>query len=166
MSCGTTGARILHAVPGRVRIHLPGWSKGDRGEIESRFREVAGVRHVRADALTGNVLIRFDPAVTSATILLALARRIAAGCRPDEQPVPARSRPSLPRLASGSVALVSALRVYRRLGRGVGALEAAKLLLRLGVVFSGAFAAPRVQLVVGGAEAVLRVGALLGRRTA
>lgn len=58
--------RVLHALPGRLRLHLPGWD-GSRPEwIEERLRAVGGVQEVRANPLTRNVLVRFDAAVTDA----------------------------------------------------------------------------------------------------
>jgi hypothetical protein len=174
MSTGTAGARILHVVPGRVRFHLPGWSEGDRERIEDRFRQVAGVKQVRADALTGNVLIRFDPNATSVTTLLAVDGPTAVRPPQDERTAlpaaaPVKVAPTLPRLASGTVGLVSVLAVYRRVGGRVAGgtwLDVAKLFLQLGTLLTGAFAVPQVQFVVGGAETVLRLGALLGRRAA
>ncbi len=36
--------RVLHTVPGRVRVHVPGWSGQGKRSIETRLREVQGVR--------------------------------------------------------------------------------------------------------------------------
>lgn len=57
-------ARVIHSVPGRVRFHLPGWSGTDDSLLEDRIRGLAGVERVKASALTGNVLVHFDPSKT------------------------------------------------------------------------------------------------------
>src|SRR5919107_1037089 len=48
--------RVIHALPGRVRVHLPGWEGGGRRGIEAQLRRVQGVSEVRASPLTQNVL--------------------------------------------------------------------------------------------------------------
>ena len=65
--------RIVHALPGRVRVHLPGWEgRGQRG-LEASLRRIRGVSDVRSSPLTRNVLVRFDPEVTDdETILTAV----------------------------------------------------------------------------------------------
>src|SRR2546422_443700 len=82
--------RVLHTVPGRVRVHVPGWSgQGKRG-IETRLREVQGVRSVQANALTGNILVQFDPAVTNEQTILAMVNSLVtdASGEPENEPVP------------------------------------------------------------------------------
>jgi cation-transporting ATPase I len=62
--------RLVHAVPGRVRIHVAAWPAGGAAEIDKAVRRLAGVSGVKANSLTQNVLIRFDPKVTDAAALL------------------------------------------------------------------------------------------------
>jgi hypothetical protein len=200
MSTGNAaGPRIVHALPGRVRIHLPGWAGENPDAVETPLRQAAGVRHVRADLLTGNILVHFDPKETNATTLLAGVRLIVAQLHDDERPALAAGRPSLglltpsaaaevsrllpllgpkvkppqPAPATGGLVvasgLVSALEVYRRLAgkSGVGIwLEVMKLVLHLGAVLTGALAIRQAHLVVGGAETLLCLGNLFGRRAA
>ncbi len=65
------GVDLVHATVGRVRVRLPGWSgRGQRG-LEARLRRVWGVLGARANPLTGNVLIRFDPTATDEGVVLA-----------------------------------------------------------------------------------------------
>src|SRR5919199_4490307 len=64
--------RLLHAIPGRMRVHLPGWLGHDQRSLETRLRKVEGIKGVLANPVTGNVLIRFDPAVTDPSKLLAV----------------------------------------------------------------------------------------------
>jgi hypothetical protein len=62
MSLATAeGPRIVHALPGRVRIHLPGWEGRSQHALETALRRMRGVSDVRSSPLTRNVLIRFDP---------------------------------------------------------------------------------------------------------
>src|SRR5919112_1259868 len=66
--------RVIHALPGRVRVHLPGWEGGGRRGIEARLRRVQGVSEVRASPLTRNVLVRFDPEATDQESVLTAVR--------------------------------------------------------------------------------------------
>ena len=53
--------RVVHALPGRVRVHLPDWEgQGQRG-LEGCLRRMRGVSDVRSSPLTRNVLVHFDP---------------------------------------------------------------------------------------------------------
>ncbi len=70
--------RLVHALPGRVRVHLPGWAGQGRRSLERRLREAPGVRGAEANPLTGTVLIHFDPAATDERTLLTLARPLPA----------------------------------------------------------------------------------------
>ncbi|MBO0790348.1 MAG: HAD-IC family P-type ATPase, partial [Ktedonobacteraceae bacterium] len=60
----------LHTIPGRVRVRVPGWSGQGKHEIETRLRQVQGVSRVQANALTRNILICFDSAVTGEQTIL------------------------------------------------------------------------------------------------
>src|SRR2546430_14976 len=71
--------RLLHALPGRLRVHLPRWRGGEQRGIERQLRALAGVRSVQVTPLTGNVLIRFDPAATNAQALLTALRTLEPG---------------------------------------------------------------------------------------
>jgi uncharacterized membrane protein YbaN (DUF454 family) len=62
--------RVVHSCHGRLRVHLPRWS-GTGGEgIAAGVKRLPGVRHAEANWLTGNLLILFDPHMTSAPVLL------------------------------------------------------------------------------------------------
>ena len=99
MSLAAVGEpRIVHAIPGRMRVHLPGWEgRGPRG-LETRLRRMRGVSSAHANPLTGNVLIRFDPAETGDEDVLRAVR----GLEPEElsgepegepEPPPAQHEP-------------------------------------------------------------------------
>ncbi|MBA2443537.1 MAG: HAD-IC family P-type ATPase [Rubrobacter sp.] len=86
--------RVVHAVPGRVRVSLPGWDGGGSRRMELRLREVAGVRDARANPLTRNVLIRFDPSGTDEGRVLEAVRALEPepdpGVEDEPEPPPAR----------------------------------------------------------------------------
>lgn len=58
--------------------------------MEARLRRIRGVREARANPLTGNVLIRFDPTVTDEETILASAERLEPelGDLPEDEPAP------------------------------------------------------------------------------
>jgi cation transport ATPase len=87
---GNDDPRVLHALPGRVRVHLPAWPSGGRGNIENRVRQLRGVRRVAANPVTGNVLIGFDPEATNPATLLADLKLPgpAAPAPADDRPLP------------------------------------------------------------------------------
>jgi hypothetical protein len=110
----TPAAVVLNAnVPGRLRIHVPGWGPEQRTTLERRLSMVPGVRSARATPSTGNVLLIYDPALTEPAKLLrsaemALAQPRTANRsagrprplgerRPSHRPAPLPSRSS-PRL--------------------------------------------------------------------
>jgi hypothetical protein len=69
--------KVLHSLPGRVRLHLPDWSGSDPASLDRCFHRVPGVRRVRANPVTGNVLIEYDTRLVKVSSLL----RVAAGVR-------------------------------------------------------------------------------------
>ncbi len=71
MIASDNNLRILSQVPGRMRVHLLGWTQGDVKRIENRLRRVEGVKSVQANLLTGNVLIHFDHRSTDEKKILA-----------------------------------------------------------------------------------------------
>jgi hypothetical protein len=52
---------VLHALPGRLRVRLP----GDPEHVEARLRELPGVTEAMVNRLTGNALIRYACQQTS-----------------------------------------------------------------------------------------------------
>ena len=66
--------RLIHALPGRIRVHVPGLSGAVEHRLETHLRALPGVRSARANGLTSNILICFDPAVTDEQRLLSLVR--------------------------------------------------------------------------------------------
>src|SRR5690242_5944447 len=63
--------QVLHTIPGRVRISLPGWTGGGKHNLEEQLCNQSGVSQVQANPLTGNLLIIFDPTIISEQALLS-----------------------------------------------------------------------------------------------
>src|ERR1019366_3368665 len=63
--------RVVHSSRGRLRIALPLWVGKAERQIESQLVQLPGVHAVEANALTGNILFRYDATLTSARTLLA-----------------------------------------------------------------------------------------------
>jgi calcium-translocating P-type ATPase len=67
---------VLHALPGRVRLHWPRWWKSGAPDVEAVLRGIEGAETVRASTLTGNLLVFFDAATVDADAVLAAVRRL------------------------------------------------------------------------------------------
>jgi hypothetical protein len=101
---------VISAVRGRIRLHVPGWFDIAEQDIERRFVHVDGVHRARANELTGNVLVHFDPTRTDTQRLLAFARGLAhtlapipgaaipanAGCAPAARRYASDARAAIP----------------------------------------------------------------------
>ena len=74
-----TDPRLVHAVPGRVRVHVPDLVDYDPRTVAARLRQVAGVRGVDANPLTDNILVRFDPHATDSQAILGAVRALERG---------------------------------------------------------------------------------------
>lgn len=102
--------RLLHALPGRLRAHVPGWTRQEQGKLEMRLRQLPGIQHIQANAVTGNVLILFDASVTDQqTVLAAIRTRERAPSAGPEQ----RAAPT-PSAAASAPALVERKQQTRR----------------------------------------------------
>src|SRR5579885_3634482 len=53
--------RVVHALPGRVRVHLERWSGQNQRGLEAELEAIPGIRSARANSHTRNVLLCFDP---------------------------------------------------------------------------------------------------------
>jgi len=74
-----TGIELRHAIPGRVRLRIPG-IKGQPAlarEIERQLAGLTVVRRVEVSAVTGSVLVVYDPADSAA--LAGLGRMMIPG---------------------------------------------------------------------------------------
>src|SRR5690242_11461805 len=52
---------VLSLVPGRLRMHVPGLERDNEPEVLGLLRRSQGVQAVEANALTRNLLVRYDP---------------------------------------------------------------------------------------------------------
>src|SRR5437588_841276 len=94
------GLRVLHTIPGRLRVHMPEWEgKGKRG-IETELRQLQGVQSVQANALTCNVLVQYDPTLTNEQTILATVSTLELN-RVDESDQPPPSPPPTVREKQG-----------------------------------------------------------------
>ncbi|HYW09107.1 MAG TPA: HAD-IC family P-type ATPase [Longimicrobium sp.] len=87
--------RVVRALPGRIRIHLPAWRGENGSALEAYLRQLDGVRRVRTNPLTRNVLVEFDAAITDESRLLGTLRQLPLDVLTtgDEEP----TAPSSPR---------------------------------------------------------------------
>lgn len=76
MSVAQAEPAILHATPGRLRVHLPGWSGRGRLSLQTQLCQVPGIHSARANELTGNVVVGFDPATIRPEGVLEALRRL------------------------------------------------------------------------------------------
>ena len=82
-------ARIVHSLPGRLRLHLASWPIGGEDVLERQVLAVDGVISVRPNRLTGNILVRFDPQRVDESMLRAAVAELprTAGSQPPEERV-------------------------------------------------------------------------------
>lgn len=66
----SSAPHIKHALPGRLRLHVPQLSDAGARHLEIALRQRPGVQRVRVNVLTASVLIHYDPQITSADELL------------------------------------------------------------------------------------------------
>ena len=74
--------RILHSLPGRVRIHAPAISVLGAAALEEALGCVDGVRRAHASALTRNVLVEFDQERLDERGVLARLRSLSRRRKP------------------------------------------------------------------------------------
>jgi hypothetical protein len=131
--------QVIHEIPGRVRLHLNGWSSNQWALIESRLVALAGVRSVQGDPRTCNILILFDAKrVRTATLLEAL-----------EQPLGTEVN---------SNALVAAEKTKTP---SEGLSNFVQLLLVLAEIATGLFVIEEIKILLSSIEATLRIGRIL-----
>ncbi len=106
---------VLHASPGRLRVHLPHWSCTRENDVVAAVRRLGGVTHAEISPITGNLLVRYAPPQTSAQRLLEALPGLRLEPLP---PAPAVAEPNevtevtvLPR-RSGPVYVTGMTRVF------------------------------------------------------
>ena len=80
-------------VPGRERWHVDGLEDNPRlaAAVELVLRSEEGIKEVRANPLTGRVLVRYQPGSISASVETLLLRAVEAGPLSEEEFVAFRS---------------------------------------------------------------------------
>ena len=170
--------RLVHALPGRMHVHLAGWLREGPCAVEARLRQVPGVLSVQANPLTGNVLIHFDPAVTNERTLLALVGTLKLdriNC--DEIPPvslglphrqrPSRSAPGARLHLAGDPDVVGRASILRNGRPRRLSLDIVDLILKAaGVVLNLILAESPFGLVLSGVEAVRLLIEVIGRQSA
>jgi Heavy metal associated domain 2 len=74
------GIRVVHAIPGRVRVKIAGLKENADlvREVQGRLSAVQGIQRVEVNPITGSVLILYDrTAFESLESLLALAAHLS-----------------------------------------------------------------------------------------
>ncbi len=96
--------RVLHSLPGRLRVELPERLAEHVRLAETQLRALAGVRRARANPLTGNILIEFDQRATSQREIVHALDDLAREQIPSSQPAHESqlSRHSIRRERAGS----------------------------------------------------------------
>jgi cation-transporting ATPase I len=84
--------RVLHALPGRMRVKLSGWMAQNGHVVEPRLRTMPGIRRAEANNLTGNLLIEFDPAVMDQRSILNVIESTPQEEMPRPERRPARRK--------------------------------------------------------------------------
>ncbi|MHC1728214.1 MAG: HMA2 domain-containing protein [Syntrophobacteraceae bacterium] len=67
----------LHHVPGRIRVRIPSikYDYAQAEGLQEKLESLTGVTTVYANALTGSVLVNYDPAKINAGVILDLIGR-------------------------------------------------------------------------------------------
>jgi hypothetical protein len=124
---GLTIPRVIHELPGRVRISLAGWPDAQLDEAEARLGRLPGVRRARASHWSNNVLVEFDPSqLDTAGIVSRLARLAGRTASPTVANHPRLSVRELLVGAAGIAALLASGGPLGMLITGVGAVSAVR----------------------------------------
>jgi magnesium-transporting ATPase (P-type) len=118
--------RVVHALPGRLRVHLATWSGRGQRLLEKQLRSLPGVRRVEANPVTGNVLVGFDPTATDPKAIfrmLGKAERATSMAAPEPPPPPALAEKPQGGLRRARIAVCGLDRDPRLARRVVARLE-------------------------------------------
>jgi hypothetical protein len=167
----------VHALPGRMRVHLAGWPREGHCAVEARLRQVRGVHSVQANPLTGNVLIHFDPTATAERTLLAVVQTLKPASinrgeiLPSSPGVPhhqthSRSAPGATLRLAGDPHVASRASIPQNGWPRLLSLELVDLILKgVGVAVSLIRADSPLGLILIGAEVVRLFIELMGRQS-
>lgn len=134
----TRQARVIHAIPGRLRLRLEcdGWTDAATDEMVGRLeglRTIGGLSEVRTNPGARSVVIRYVPSVLTPDQVLAAVSRTGVNLAVSPLPAEEPSRP----LVDPALPTVSA--------------PNARMLRGLAISLASLFAARQVGALVGGA---------------
>ncbi len=68
---------LVHSMPGRLRVKLPGLKRNEQeaAQVRAFLARFEGVLAYQVTTLTGSVIIRYDPTLTNASTILATLPR-------------------------------------------------------------------------------------------
>ena len=90
--------QVVSAVPGRLRLHLAGWTGVGQRQLEARLRALPGVERAQANSVTHNVLLAYDAHQTDQAAIVNAVRALALAAHElHEEPAP----PPATRVQSG-----------------------------------------------------------------
>jgi cation-transporting ATPase I len=91
----TAPPRVVHALPGRARIHAPAWPGTAPAALEAGLARSRGIRRVRASGRTRNLLVEYDEdRLDEPTVLRRVARAVRDVRVATEPAPPASPRPT------------------------------------------------------------------------
>jgi hypothetical protein len=94
----TAPPRVVHALPGRARVHVPAWSGAAPAALEARLARSRGVRQARANRRTRNVLVEYDPERLDEAAVLRRVTRAVRDLRPSTIADPPAAGPAAERV--------------------------------------------------------------------
>lgn len=171
--------RLLHALPGRMRVHLARWPREGQCVVETRLYQVPGIYSVQVNPLTGNILIHFDPTATDEQTILAAVRTL----QPDSSSLcgeiltispevlhrrrPSTSAPGARLRLAGQPHVAGPTSILQNEGPRLSILDILDLILKAACVVLNLFLADGpLALVLGGMEVVRLFMEVVGRQGA
>jgi calcium-translocating P-type ATPase len=107
----TAALRVVHLGSERIRVHWPRWFRSLGPSLDDVLAAIPGAAGVSGNALTGNVLVVFDPTVTDAASVLEALRRVdetLAPQPPSDPRTPILDEEDRAAIAQGTVLLATA----------------------------------------------------------
>jgi hypothetical protein len=115
-----TRPTLIHRLPGRLRIHIPALTRlanGKRNGLPAIWRDLLtnlpGIQVAEVNLLTGNVLIRYNPAEQSEADVLAFLRALHRALIQHWDRLAATPAPELPRVGKRLIRAVLQARRHR-----------------------------------------------------
>jgi calcium-translocating P-type ATPase len=107
----TDALRVIHLGSERIRVHWPRWFRSPGPSLDDLLTALPGAAGVSGNALTGNVLVVFDPTVTDAASVLEALRGLDETLEPQapsDPRTPILGEEDRAAIAQGTVLLATA----------------------------------------------------------